>query len=131
MELFPEKMMSPVLTLENIASKLTYFHEVLHLIHWQTTSYAEHQATGGLYEYVHEFKDGLMEKLMGYCGRRPTSYKIDAIVSRPASIVVEELKQFAVSLKSFAESNGYLDVCNLADELSGEASKTAYLLTLT
>jgi hypothetical protein len=38
---------------------------------------------------------------------------------------------FASSLKSFAESNGYHDIANLADSLSGEAAKTKYLLTLS
>ena len=51
--LFPEEMMKSSggeMTLENIAAKLTFFHEQLHLTHWQTTSYAEHQALGGLYD---------------------------------------------------------------------------------
>ena len=51
--LFPEEMMkSGELNLETIAGKLTYFHEQLHLTHWQTTSYAEHKSLGKLYEYV-------------------------------------------------------------------------------
>jgi len=62
---FPEEMMSKSskeLSLESIAGTLTYFHEQLHLLHWQTTSYAQHQALGGLYEYVHSFKDGVTSK---------------------------------------------------------------------
>jgi hypothetical protein len=65
--LFPQDMLnssSAELTLESIAAKLTYFHEQLHLTHWQTTSYAQHQATGALYDYVHDFKDWLVEKIM-------------------------------------------------------------------
>ena len=65
--LFPEEMMkSGELNLETIAGKLTYFHEQLHLTHWQTTSYAEHKALGKLYEYVQDFKDDVIEKLMVY-----------------------------------------------------------------
>ena len=67
--LFPEDMISKGagsdLSLESIAAKLTYFHEQLHLLHWQTTSYAEHQAPGGLYDYVPDFKDGVIEKIYG------------------------------------------------------------------
>ncbi|NBW36556.1 MAG: hypothetical protein EBR30_16355 [Cytophagia bacterium] len=133
--LFPEDMMSKSngggMTLESIASKLTYFHEQLHLLHWQTTSYAEHQALGGLYDYVHDFKDGVIEKLMGYTGRRPTSMKIDPIITTSADAVVSELMAFASSLKSHAEINSYHDISNLADSLSGEAAKTKYLLTLS
>jgi hypothetical protein len=45
--------------------------------------------------------------------------------------VVGELMSFASSLKSFAESNSFHDIANLADALSGEAAKTKYLLTLS
>jgi hypothetical protein len=132
--LFPEDMMSKsggALTLETIAAKLSFFHEQLHLLHWQTSSYAEHQALGGLYDYVHDFKDGLIEKIMGYTGKRPSAYKIDPLTAMPAASVVSELMSFASSLKDYGEANSYHDVCNLADALSGEAAKTKYLLTLS
>ena len=130
--LFPQEMLSSGdMSLESIASKLTHFHEQLHLLHWQTTSYAEHQALGGLYDYVHDFKDGVIEKLMGYTGKRPGAYKIDPLGNSNATAVVSELMSFSSSLKSYAESNGYHDISNLADALSGEAAKTKYLLTLS
>lgn len=133
--LFPEEMIkssSVEMSIETIAGKLTYFHEQLHLIHWQTTSYAEHQATGALYDYVHDFKDGVIEKLMGYTGKRPRAPKIEPIADNvSAESVVSSLMAFASSLKSYAETNGYHDISNLADALSGEAAKTKYLLTLT
>jgi hypothetical protein len=130
--LFPEEMMkSGELNLETIAGKLTYFHEQLHLTHWQTTSYAEHQALGGLYDYVHDFKDGVIEKLMGYTGKRPTPYKIEPLTNCTGNECVSNLLSFASSLKSYAEANSYHDIANLADALSGEAAKTKYLLTLS
>ncbi len=132
--LFPQEMMkssSEGLTLESIAGKLTHFHEQLHLLHWQTTSYAEHQALGGLYDYVHDFKDGVVEKLMGYLGKRPQAYKIEPLSAMSATAVVESLMMFASDLKAYGEANKFHDICNLADSLSGEAAKTKYLLTLS
>jgi len=135
--LFPQEMLnssSEGLTLESIAAKLTYFHEqlhLLHLLHWQTSSYAEHQALGALYDYVHDFKDGLVEKIMGYTGKRPGPYKIDALTNCTASQCVSDLLAFASALKMYGEKNSFHDVCNLADSLSGEAAKTKYLLTLS
>ena len=132
--LFPQEMLSSSggeLSLESIAAKLTYFHEQLHLTHWQTTSYAEHQATGALYDYVHDFKDGLIEKIMGYTGKRPGPYKIEALTNCTAGQCVSDLLSFASQLKSYGERNGFHDVCNLADSLSGEAAKTKFLLTLS
>ncbi len=130
--LFPEEMMkSGELNLETIAGKLTYFHEQLHLLHWQTTSYAQHKALGGIYDYVHDFKDGVIEKLMGYTGKRPGVYKIEALSGADSNSVVTALMDFSSNLKRYAESNSYHDIANLADALSGEAAKTKYLLTLS
>lgn len=132
--IFPEEMMKGggEMSLESIAAKLTYFHEQLHLLHWQTNSYAEHQALGGLYDYVHDFKDGVVEKLMGYMGKRPKAFKMEPLSdSASASAVVSELMSFSSSLKRYAEANSYHDISNLADALSGEAAKTKYLLTLS
>jgi hypothetical protein len=132
--LFPQQMLnssSEGLTLESVASKLTYFHEQLHLIHWQTTSYAEHKALGDLYDYVHDFKDDVIEKLMGYMNKRPSPYKIDPLSTVTASSVVSELESFAYKLYEWAGANHYCDVENMAQELSGQAAKTKYLLTLS
>jgi len=130
--LFPDEMMkSGELNLETIAGKLTYFHEQLHLTHWQTKSYAEHQALGGLYDYVQDFKDGVIEKLMGYTGKRPAPYKIEPLINCTGNECVSNLLSFASSLKSYAEANSFHDISNLADALSGEAAKTKYLLTLS
>ena len=132
--LFPEDMMKSSgaeMTLESVAAKLTYFHEQLHLLHWQTQSYAEHQALGALYDYVHDFKDGVVEKLMGYMGKRPSVYKIDPLTNCTAMSCVESLCNFASELKMYGERNSFHDICNLADSLSGEAAKVRYLLTLS
>jgi DNA-binding ferritin-like protein len=131
--IFPKDMLSKDsgLTLESIASKLTYFHLQLHLLHWQTTSYAQHQALGKLYEYVQDFKDDVIEKIMGYTGKRPGIFKIELLTNCTAISCVESLCNFASELKRYGEINKYHDVCNLADALSGESAKVKYLLTLS
>jgi DNA-binding ferritin-like protein len=130
--IFPQNMLTASeLSIESIASKLTHFHIQLHLIHWQTQGYAEHICLGNLYDYVHDFKDELVEKLMGYAGRRITGIDIKPVVATSSVSVVTELISFAAQLKQYAESNGYNDVSNMADSLSGEAAKIKYLLTLS
>ena len=127
----PSKVATEGLTLESIASRLTYFQEQIHLLHWQTNSYAEHKNLGSLYEYIQEFKDDLIEKLMGYTGKKPAVYKLEPLSTSTSNVVVDELISFAKSLKEYGEMNCYQDVCNLSDSLSGEAAKVKYLLTLT
>ena len=127
----PSKVATEGLTLETIASRLTYFQEQIHLLHWQTNSYAEHKNLGSLYEYIQEFKDDLIEKLMGYTGKKPAVYKLEPLSTSTSNVVVDEQISFAKSLKEYGEMNCYQDVCNLSDSLSGEAAKVKYLLTLT
>ena len=127
----PSKVATEGLTLETIASRLTYFQEQIHLLHWQTNMYSEHKALGGLYEYIQDFKDELIEKLMGYTGKKPAVYKLEPLSTSTSNVVIDELLSFAKSLKEYGEMNCYQDICNLSDSLSGEASKVKYLLTLT
>lgn len=127
----PSKVSAEGLTLETIASKLTYFQEQIHLLHWQTNMYSEHKALGSLYEYIQDFKDDLIEKLMGYTGKKPAAYKLEPLSTSTSNVVVDELISFAKSLKEYGEINCYQDICNLSDSLSGEAAKVKYLLTLT
>ena len=119
------------MTTEEIAGKLAFFHEQIHMIHWETRSFAEHTATGKFYEYLQDFKDDVVEKLMGYTGKRPGVYKIQPLSNATPDAVVSELITFAHSLMTWAEENKYCDVENLAQSLSGEAAKTKYLLTLS
>lgn len=131
MAIFPEKMMpNAEMTLEGVTSKLTYFQLQLQLCHWQTTSYAEHKATDKLHSFVLDFKDEVIEKLMGYTNRRVKVYTLAPITTTSPVNVVNELITFAYALETWAEENQYCDIENLAQSLSGEAAKTKYLLTL-
>jgi DNA-binding ferritin-like protein len=137
--LFPQDMlnsssMGNSLNLDGIAAKLTHFVDQLHLLHWQTTSYAEHQALGGLYDKVFDYKDDIVEKIMGYTGTRPKATKHDMLrdysIGLPKSVVID-LKSFAKELEEYAEANNMPDIENIAQGLSGDAAKTLYLLTLS
>lgn len=120
------------MTTEEVAGKLAFFHEQVHLAHWQTRSFAEHKATGALYEFIQEFKDDVVEKLMGYTGKRIKGMKIDAIKSDvDCMALVDDIIKFAEELMNFAETSKYWDIANIAQTLSGEAAKTKYLLTLS
>lgn len=134
---FPQEMLSSAsgdLSPDAIATKLTYFELQLHNLHWATRSYAEHQALGGLYDAVFDFKDEIIEKIMGYSGVR-------AKIGNPGQLkdyapgvseqVVAELMSFAKQLQNYGATNNMPDIENVAQSLSGTAAKTKYLLTLS
>lgn len=131
MAIFSDEILSGAeLSLEGIASKLTSFQLQLQLLHWQTTSFSEHKATDQLYEFVSSFKDDVMEKLMGYANRRVKAYTLIPLNTDNSLSVVVSILNFSYSLEKWAEANKYCDVENMAQELSGQAAKTRYLLTL-
>lgn len=120
------------MTTEEIAGKLAFFHEQIHLIHWQTRSFAEHTALGKYYEFLQDFKDDVVEKLMGYTGKRIQGLKIDAIDPKADSMkIVEEIQKFSKDLEVFGDSSKFGDISNMAQSLSGETAKIKYLLTLS
>jgi DNA-binding ferritin-like protein len=135
LKLFPEEMKQSStigMTIESVAAKLSFFYEQAHLIHWQTTRYAEHQAIGSLYDKLVDFKDEIIEKLMGYEGRRPKAFKIEPLSdTTDCKAFVTQIKDFAYNLGEMADAKGYCDIKNISDSLSGEAAKTLYLLTLS
>lgn len=120
------------MTTEEIAGKLAFFHEQIHMIHWQTRSFAEHKATGSFYEFLQDFKDDIVEKLMGYTGKRIQSMKIELIGNKADAMdVADRVMEFSKELESFGDSKGYGDISNMAQSLSGETAKLKYLLTLS
>jgi hypothetical protein len=135
--LFPQQMLSNgsgELSPDTIATKLTYFELQLHNLHWATRSYAEHIALGGLYDAVFDFKDEIVEKIMGYSGTRakignPGQFK--EYSPGVSSVVVSELITFAKQLENYASANNMPDIENVAQSLSGSAAKVKYLLTLS
>jgi len=136
--LFPEEMMEnamgSALTPETIAGKLSYFYEQLHLLHWQTKSFAEHDALGKIYDKVGDLQDEIVEKIMGYKGTRVKAYKIDALKDYSTGApmqVVSDLITFAKQLEEYGEENNMPDIENVAQSLSGEAAQTKYRLTLS
>lgn len=130
--LFPEEMMNNnSLTIESIAGKLFWFEIQLHMIHWQTSGIAEHEAMN-LYDTIHEFTDIYMEKLMGYSGRKIKDLKLAPIIPNANAFnVVKEIVDYSEELCKFAKTNNYSDLDNMAQELSGNAAKTLFLLTLS
>jgi DNA-binding ferritin-like protein len=133
--LFPQDMLSVgELSPDGVATKLSYFEIQLHNLHWNTRSYAEHQALGGLYDKVFDFKDEIVEKIMGYTGTRAKTTGVNSLKDYAPGVseqVVGELISFAKQLETYAASNNMPDIENIAQSLSGEAAKTKYLLTLS
>lgn len=114
---------------ELIIGQLFQSRDTMHIVHHQTTSYAEHEAAGAYYEGIVDLIDELVESYFGTIGKK-VNYKI------PASEYVSPtpfLSQFRDYMKKhrpvFGGENTHIQ--NIIDEIIALITKTLYVLTLS
>ena len=107
-----------------------------HVFHWQTESFAQHEAFGGFYEDFLESVDDLVESIMGLKGR--------PVFGAGASIHVEDyspsnINKFFESLyplldnelKMICDEDVNEEIFDLARAITANIDKLKYLLTLS
>lgn len=99
--------------------------------HWQTESYAEHEALGAFYGEWNELADQFIETYAGVYGRPK-----GGIETKCQGYVPGQMVAFMQNVVAFIDSTNTRSIApdtalqNILDELSGLARKTAYLLTM-
>lgn len=118
----------------NIITQLQSFHNQIKIHHWQTNSYAEHQALGKLYDTFNDLIDTFVETYMGKYGRisREKGFVFTAenysdlstlkILDEQAIYLIKDLPQMLKTTDT--------DLLNIRDEMLGAINKTKYLLSL-
>lgn len=117
------------------------FMEILMMIkmyHWNTSSYATHQATDELYSKINKHMDHFMEIFMGKTGKRIDMKSKDSITIRNLSSKsklrsqITDYKSYLVNLNnnSFMNMMTNTDLFNIRDELLADLNQFLYLLSL-
>ena len=107
---------------------LTLLHSATntHILHWQSKSYAEHQALGAFYEALPGKVDELVEAIQG---RYDSTIEFPATYHTPADTGKLELSDLS---EYFEESREVLpqdtEIQNIADEIQALIDSTLYLL---
>ena len=107
----------------------------LRIFHWQTDSYAQHNAFGNAYENLSELIDKLVEVHQGKYGRVVYTSPAGLEISNSEDLNVQEiLTEVADYLTTnFNELHDPVkdsDCLNIRDEMVAELNKLKYLLTL-
>jgi hypothetical protein len=115
-------------------SKLLTLHSQIRIFHWQTKSYAEHQALGGLYDSLDDLIDTFAEIYFGKYGRIRTDTTFDISLANyepatPLEVVDNAILYLTVELPKGLQSSD-TDLLNIRDEMLGLLNQTKYLLTL-
>jgi hypothetical protein len=117
-----------------IIKKLVEIQQQLRFLHWQTKSYAKHQAYGGIYSELDGLIDSFVETCMGKHGRPSYSggYTLEGQDIDELSIqeFVDSSVSFLIGLTEKYDGKADTDLLNIRDEMLGEFNKLKYLLTL-
>lgn len=117
-----------------IVTNLLTLHNQLKIHHWQTKSYAEHQAFGGAYDEFSDLIDEFIEVLMGKYGRvhSSTGFKIELANYQDLGTVefVDKYIDYLVNELPKGLEETDTDLLNIRDEMLGQLNKLKYLLTL-
>jgi DNA-binding ferritin-like protein len=97
-----------------------------HLLHWQSKSYAEHQALGKFYQEMPELVDTLAESMMGKFDETP---EFPQMYHAPAVTAKEELE----ALRDYVEESRQAlpqdsEIQNEVDNIANLINETLYLL---
>jgi len=117
------------------------FMEILMMIkmyHWNTSSYATHQATDELYTKINGHMDQFMEIFMGKTGKNIEMKNVESInvmnLSSKNKLVskITDYKSFLVNLNdnSFMKLMTNSDLFNIRDEILADLNQFLYLLSL-
>jgi hypothetical protein len=117
-----------------IIKKLVEIQQQLRFLHWQTKSYAKHQAYGGIYSSLDGLIDSFVETCMGKHGRPSFSggYTLEGQDIDEVSIqeFIDGTVSFLIGLSEKYDGKADTDLLNIRDEMLGEFNKLKYLLTL-
>jgi hypothetical protein len=122
--------------MKKIVLKSLQVQTQMRILHWQTTSYAEHIAFGGFYDTVSDLIDTLVEAIQGKYGRIFLG-GIDSVQISDYSNL--KLNMFIMDMEAFysneifncgIEKDRDAEIDNILQEIRGEIDKLKYLLTL-
>lgn len=114
--------------------KFISLQEQFRILHWQTKSYARHNAFGGIYSDLDELIDEFMEVYMGKYGRVEFEGEGTIILKNTKDLelnsFIKENMEFLKSLTEELNPSNDSDLLNIRDEVMGKINKLRYLLSL-
>ena len=119
------------MTINELIKTLLEVRNQTHLWHWQTQSFAEHSALGAFYDTWLDLTDKFVETYSGKYGR-PSGGFNSMVMGYAEGAPLAYLTRIAALMESEAVRSiaPDTDLQNILDELTAEAQKTCYLLTL-
>jgi DNA-binding ferritin-like protein len=97
------------------------------ILHWNTSSYAEHKALGKFYDELADLADTYAEAYMGIYGR----FGMLVTKTETYDTAAELVDYVASAIQAYrSQLPNDTQLQNILDEMAAATDKTAYLLTL-
>jgi len=125
---FSEKIIA--MNQSGIITKLIQLQTQFKIFHWQTFSFSQHNAFGGLYDALSESIDEFVETYQGIYGRfdfAGTNFSVGNLNESDFKSILDDNVQTLTSYEMMFKNT---DLLNIRDEILGSLNRTAYLLTL-
>ena len=120
---------------EELILKFVGMQQQFRILHWQTKSYAKHNAYGSIYESLDGFIDEFIEIYMGKYGRvsfnsGEGNINLKNTDSLDLNSFIKENISWLKGLSQKLNEENDSDLLNIRDEVMGSLNKLRYLLTL-
>lgn len=119
-------LISKGVTPDVVARKLYALDVLAHANHVNTRSYSAHQAFGVFYEFVGDFKDRIIEYMMGE--GKIVAVKVAMI--EVSDDLVTEAESVSASLYEYSRMCGDEAITNMAADFEEAVAKLKYMLML-
>ena len=120
---------------EDIVLMLMQIQNQFKVLHWQTTSYARHQAYGQIYDSLSDSIDEFVEVCMGKQGRFELSgdkstIELFNLKALDINTFTKTVVDFLIGFNKQFSPEEDTDLLNIRDEILGSVNKLRYLLSL-
>ena len=125
--------------IETLIGKTIVLLNNVQMAHWQTTSYAQHEALGEFYNKMNELNDKLVETWQGNQNKRihiesgqNTIQNFTAIEHTNSEIVQygQDIAQTSYDISQKNDMRQFEDIKAVLEEMAQQVSQTLYLLSL-
>lgn len=125
--------------IETLIGKTIVLLNNVQMAHWQTTSYAQHEALGDFYNKMNELNDKLVETWQGNQNKRihiesgqNTIQNFTDIEHTNSEIVQygQDIAQTSYDISQKNDMRQFEDIKAVLEEMAQQVSQTLYLLSL-
>jgi hypothetical protein len=120
--------------MEQVIIELITIQNQFRIFHWQTKTFAKHNAYGGIYSDLDELIDEFVEVCMGKHGRPNLSGGVSLLLSDIRELepmqFCDTIIDFLINLNNKYDETKDSDLLNIRDEMMAKINRLKYLLTL-